>query len=282
MTVSVVVDSKLRLPIADVPPELRQAFREELTLPNPRYVVAVRQGRPTGRMNPTLTLYRDWGNQVVLPRGYTARALEHLRRASLPVRVIDRRVRLPDVDFAFRGELLDYQRRAVEAVRSSGILVAPPGSGKTVMALAVIAAVRQPTLWVTHTQDLARQAVERAAEFLGLDPDGIGFMGDGTWRVGEQLTVALVQSLLSRFDETKALAKRIGLVIVDECHHVPAATFLWVVGLFPAWRRLGLTATPNRADGLWPFAEAVIGLVLYRVTPEELEAAGKLLRPKLV
>lgn len=281
MTVTVVVDSKLRLPIANVPPEVRRAFREDLTLPNPRYVAAVKQGRPTGRMSPTLSLYLEHGGWVVLPRGYAARALEHLRRAGLPVRVIDRRLRLPEVDFAFRGELFDYQRRAVEAVRASGILVAPPAAGKTTMALAVIAAVRQPALWVTHTQDLARQAVERAVQFLGLDPDEVGFCGDGVWRVGEKLTVALVQTLASRWDDTKALARRVGMVVVDECHHTPATTFLHVVGAFPAWRRLGLTATPNRADGLWPFAEAVIGPVLHRVAPEELEAAGRLARPRL-
>ena len=71
------------------------------------------------------------------------------------------------------------------------------------------------------------------------------------------------------------------MVVVDECHHTPATTFLHVVGLFPAWRWLGLTATPGRADGLWPFATSTIGPVLHRVTPEDLEAAGKLVRPRL-
>lgn len=282
MTVTVVGDSKLRMPLAAVPPEVRRAFREDLTLPNPAFVAAVKQGRPTGRMSPTLTLYREYGDLAMLPRGYATKALEHLRRAGVKVRVVDRRLRLPEVDFAFHGELLPYQRRAVEALRGDGILVAPPGSGKSIVALAVMAAVGQPALWVTHTQDLARQAIERSSQFLGLDPDEVGFIGDGVWRVGERLTVALVQSLARRFDDTKALARRIGLVIVDEAHHTPATTFLHVVGLFPAWRRLGLTATPNRADGLWPFAEAAIGPVLHRLTPEELEAAGKLVRPKLV
>ena len=48
MMISAILDSKLRLPVADVPPEVRRAFREDLTLPNPAFVAAVKQGRPAG------------------------------------------------------------------------------------------------------------------------------------------------------------------------------------------------------------------------------------------
>lgn len=198
-------------------------------------------------MSTALTLYQEYGDWAVRPRGYAGRAIQHLLRAGLRVRVIDRRLRLPEKDFAFRGELLPYQRRALDGVRGSSILVALPGRGKTVIGMAVIAAVRQPTLWVTHISDLVRQAAERAAEFLGLDPGEMGFVGDGTWGVGEKLTAALVQTLLSRLDETKALAKRAGL-----------------------------------ADGLWPFAEATMGPALCRIMAAKLESAGRLGRPRLL
>ena len=154
MTIPAVIDAHLSLPVAAVPPEVRARLRADLTLPNPRYTAVVSQG-PTGRMSPTVTLYREVNGWAVLPRGYAARALEHLMRAGLEVRVVDLRPRLPDVTLTFRGSLLPYQERAVAALRGSGVLVASPGSGKAVMALAAIAPARQPTLWLLHTRDLA-------------------------------------------------------------------------------------------------------------------------------
>lgn len=281
-TVTVRVDAMTWIRAADVPSEVRRAIREELTLPNPAYVAAVRQGRFAGYLPRTVSLYGREGDFLVLPRGYTPRAVARLRQAGVQVRFEDRRLVLPEVALRFTGRLLPYQTRAVRAAHTSGILCGPPGCGKTVMGLAVAAAVRQPTLWLTHTRDLANQAAERAVQFLGLRAEEVGRIGDGRWHPRDPFTVALVQTLINRTRATQELAQRIGLLVVDEAHHTPAITFLQVVGMFPAARRLGLTATPDRADGLWPFAEAAIGPVLYRITPQELEAAGRLVRPRLI
>ncbi len=276
------LSAHLTVAAAAVPPQVRQTWRRELTLPNPAYVAARRQGRYSGHLSPSLSLYRERAGRILLPRGYTPRAVAHLRHAGLEVQVEDRRLLLPPVDFTFTGQLLPYQAAAVARVRTSGILCGPPGCGKTTMGLAVVAQLRQPTLWLTHTRDLAEQAAARAAQFLGLAADEIGRLGDGRWEPGPRFSVALVQSLLRHPDRTRQLARQVGLLVVDECHHVPALTFLRVVGRFPAGLRLGLTATPLRQDGLWPFAEATLGPVLHTITHDDLAAAGRLVRPRLV
>jgi len=97
--------------------------------------------------------------------------------------------------------------------REGGVIVAPPGSGKTVMAMAIIAAAGQPALCLTHTKDLADQARERAVEFLGLDADEIGMIGGGRWQIGDRLTIGMVQTLAKGMSDE--FANRFGLVVLN-------------------------------------------------------------------
>jgi superfamily II DNA or RNA helicase len=76
-------------------------------------------------------------------------------------------------------------------------------------------------------------------------------------------------------------AKRFGLVVLDEAHHCPAASFTEVLQAFPARHRYGLTATPERADGLTPFLAATIGPAVYEVRREDLIAEGLLVEPEI-
>jgi superfamily II DNA or RNA helicase len=95
--------------------------------------------------------------------------------------------------------------------------------------------------------------------------------------------VATVQTLLGLpTAELNAIGRRFGLVVADECHHLPAATFRSVLAGLPGKYRFGLTATPTRADGLTPLLDLCIGPQLYRVTHEELVAAGHLVVPEVV
>src|SRR5690625_2667814 len=98
---------------------LRRLLRDELT------IIIQKSGRPTQRH----ALYREIGDRVTLPRGY----FERLRQVA-PLSVIDRRLDTPRIDLRFSGELRPYQKQAVEEMNqhSHGVLVAPPGSGKTV------------------------------------------------------------------------------------------------------------------------------------------------------
>jgi len=133
--------------------------------------------------------------------------------------------------------------------------------------------------WITHTKELLYQAIDRAVEFLQVEKDEIGIMGDGKRTVGDRLTVGLVQTLVKGVPDE--LLEGVGTVILDESHHCPAATFLGVVSQFPAKYRYGLTATPYRKDGLAQPMSWTLGCTVYEVVTDTLMERGKVIRPDI-
>jgi superfamily II DNA or RNA helicase len=156
---------------------------------------------------------------------------------------------LSPVKFKFAGTLRGYQQAAVNAClsRDFGIIEAPTGSGKTTMALGVIAARKQPTLVIVHTKELLNQWGDRIEQFLDIPRDQIGIIGDGKMKIGEKITIAIINSL---YPVAYDIQGRFGHVVVDECHRCPSRTFSGAVEAFEARFRLGLSATPFRRDGL--------------------------------
>jgi len=266
------------LRLHDTPPAVATALRGRATFANPARADADRYaGRPAHWIPATIDLWRQEAGALVLPRGLAG----ELRRLAPMCPVRDLRVALPPVDFRWRGALRPEQAVAARAVHAAGggVLVGPCGSGKTVLGLALVATWRQPTLWLVHTLDLAQQALERARDLLALAPDAFGLIGDGRETWGTHLTIATVQTLARR--ALGALAGRFGAVFLDECQHAPAASFVQVMQAFPARYRLGLTATPDRADGLGGAMLAVLGPVAARLTTADLAAAGRVMVPEV-
>lgn len=182
---------------------------------------------------------------------------------------------------AAREGLRDYQRaaisRALDAGRS-GIIVAPCGSGKTRIGLALAAEVAQeprkrPILVIVHTRELMAQWASEAARIFGAG--NVGTVSAGKAQCADDPTasvwVALVQSARAIPPDVLTGA---GVLLVDECHHTSARTYRELVGACGAPHRYGLTATPARADGLGQIAEMFLGDVLARIEPGALQAAG--------
>jgi superfamily II DNA or RNA helicase len=163
--------------------------------------------------------------------------------------------------------------------RRFGVLEAPPGAGKTVMALAVIARRRQPALVIVHTKELMYQWHKRSCEFLDIPEDSIGLMGDGNNRMGDKLTIAIINSLYKVIDDVKPL---IGHLVVDECHHTPSRTFTEAVSVFDSTFMLGLSATPYRRDKLTKIIYFYLGDRAHQINSHELQAIDKIMRAKLI
>ena len=167
-------------------------------------------------------------------------------------------------------KLRDYQKEPVGlAVRRNGLIVAPCGSGKTVMAAEAIARLGRWAIVVVHQIEHAEQW---AAEITGLLGVETGVVGDGR-REWAPITLALPKTL-GRLDVPRGY----GVLVVDEVHHIPAETCREAAGACRAYRRIGLTATLERKDGLTPVIKWIMGPVIAEVTHSRLYDDGYLMR----
>lgn len=247
--------------VEDAPPAVAARLRALATFPNPKVLDAERFHRDTYGIEPETTLYEEVGNLLILPRGL----LDQIRPMVNGCTVHDLRLALPPVRFRWRGELRPEQNQAAKALHDAeqGILVGPPGSGKTEMALAAVKAWSQPTIFIAHQTELLNQARDRAGPRLGLEPGVAGMVLEGRRTVGSHITFATVQSL-AQMSDLEVFASQFGAVVLDGAHHAPAETFMRVLQAFPAKYRVGVTATPERRDGLGPAMLAVLGPVCTR------------------
>jgi len=271
-----VVDSVIRLP--GLQPKAQELLRRGLTFPNPEYLSRVRFNRWVGATPEEISLLEQGPDgEMLVPRGAVALVRQVCAATREPVVFEDRRVSLPSEPLEVKLVLRDYQEEAVTAlVRNvQGCAVVPCGGGKTVIGTAAAARIGQPTLVVVHTHDLVEQWRCAFRDLLGVEAGDLD--GDSP------MVVATVQSLAAMTRERLAeTGRRFGMVIVDEVHHAPAITFREVLGAMPGKYRLGLTATPTRADGLTPLVELCLGPTVFRIAHEELVAAGHLVVPEVV
>ncbi len=262
-------------------PETAREIKQQLTLVNPAYEDARKMGRYTGNIPERITFFTDEENELRCPRGFSDRAYRICRRHEETVAVEDNRRVLPVVDYTFTGTLRDYQEAAVsEMVRHThGTLSAPTGSGKTVMALSIIARQQQPTLIIVHTRELLNQWIAAIERFLDIPGKEVGILGAGKLKPGKEISVGLVQTLKNRWP---VIVKQVGHVIVDECHKCPAKTFTDVITQFDAKFFMGLSATPWRRDRLTPSIYFHLGEQRYQVPQARLFKEGNLIKPRVI
>jgi superfamily II DNA or RNA helicase len=284
MPEKIIIEVGSSLTVKDLSCTVARTCMKDLTLPNPEYVTRSRLGLWIEDMNETITLadFRrvdDTRITFIFPRGYIERFIDRLKAAGLEYDIEDRRLAFLPIDFSLGGVPRPYQSKALQAMKpfGSGVLVAPCGSGKTILGLALIALRRQPALILVHTKDLLKQTCEAVRQWLKIEP---GIIGEGDFHLGV-ITVATVQTLHARPEILEQAKGHFGLVLLDEAHHCPATTFTVVMQAFPAAYRYGLTATPERRDGLFPFLEAVIGPVRHEITNADLRRAAVLVVPRI-
>lgn len=245
-----IISHQIEISISELPDEVVGRIQSDLTITNPEYAAAIKRGRSTWNIPDKIKLYRFEGENFILPRGYGSKLVQLLRRHDVEYQLVDERLLLPRVQFRSTIQLRDYQTEAVDALvrHRQGGVVAGCGAGKTMILLEAAARIQQPTLWVTHTHELANQVIERATQVLDLSREEIGFIGGGQATVGKRFTVALAQTL-AKID-LDVIKDKFGALLVDEAHHLAARTFFHPIGQFPAMYRLWASATPDRADGM--------------------------------
>ena len=195
----------------------------------------------------------NYPQHIALPRGCLDAAMDWLQNNGIACDLHDERFGGESIEVSFVGTLRPDQAAAVTEMmhHDTGVLCAPTAFGKTVTAAAIIARRGVNTLVLVHRTELLRQWQASLQAFLGVSTGVVGTIGGGKAKPTGKIDIAVMQSV-SRQGEVNPLVGHYGQVIVDECHHIGAASFDAILKRIKARYVLGLTATPIRRDGLQP------------------------------
>jgi superfamily II DNA or RNA helicase len=246
-----IVSSKLTIPLDELRKVDTQKIMRRLTFVNDAQEV--------------VSCYRLTDEKLILPRGAWSEIPSYIeyqdRRSCPPMPALNFTIELDAIE---KDERFSKQAEALAAMfeNEQGLIVRPPGTGKTQIALAFVAACKTRTLVLVHTHDILQQWADYAAEAIpGLS---VGIIQGKSVEVGH-LTLATVQTI-SKFigGKDKKWWRQFGAVILDEAHHGPAKSFEQVLNSVPARYRFGFTASPTRADGMEPYLQWLIGPVIHK------------------
>lgn len=222
-------------------------LKEELNFANADFFVKKKSGRNTFGTERYFKFVEESENEVLVPRGFIGKILRFCKDNNIDYTFHDQREQKDIVPYILNAVLRSHQDKALEVIskKDIGVIVSPPGSGKTIMGLKIIANKKQPALIAVHRKLLLEQWQERIQAFLGIPKNEIGIIGQGKVRIGKQITIATIQSLPKQLEHIKSI---FGTILIDECHHVPAETFRNTIEKLDTFYLYGLTATPIRKN----------------------------------
>jgi len=267
------VANQIVLPRSALVPELVGFLKEELNFVNTEYLTKRRLGKSTYKVEKYFKLIEESGDVILIPRGFLGRLVGFLNDSSIGHSVRSDHPPFTEVTFKSSIRLTPNQSEVVRSVlnRDQGVIIAPAGAGKTIIGLELIARRKLPALILVHRKQIFDQWVERIQEFLGIPKTHIGQYSGIKKRIGDQITVGLLQSLGRKADLAE-FRNRFGTIIVDECHHIPASSYRHVVAKLNSHYLYGLTATPNRKHSDEKLIYAYIGDVVAQMERVDVPA----------
>jgi superfamily II DNA or RNA helicase len=267
---TILLSNNIRISRLGLTSPLINFIKEELNFANTEFFIKKQSGKSTFGTERYFKLVEESENEIIIPRGFIGKLIRFCKETNIEHDFGDNRKQISPIHFSFNASLRSHQLKIIEVVtkKDFGVIVSPPGSGKTVLGLKIIAEKRQPALIIVHRKQLLEQWAERIEAFLGIPKREIGIIGQGKSKIGKQITIATIQSLPKQVDEIK---DKFGTIIIDECHHVPAETFRTTTEKLQTFYLYGLTATPFRKynDGKMIFTH--LGEIIANVQTSEIE-----------
>lgn len=242
---------------------LQDELKAQATFKNPQIKILEALRKPLYNTPRTIKGYEEDKNTqtLILPRGLMRSVIQLFNQNDISSSFQDERLyqkeEFPKVVFTLRDE----QQKAIEHINKKDfcMCVAPPGFGKTLLGAKMIELRQANTLIIVNKNMLLDQWIDRFVEYFECEKKDIGYLGKSKNKLNNKLDVATMQSLKNNIE----VIKKYSFVIVDECHHIPAVTFEKILKQFKGKYILGLSATPNRKDGMQPLIFQQIGNIAY-------------------
>ncbi|MGB6329558.1 MAG: DEAD/DEAH box helicase family protein [Halarcobacter sp.] len=251
----------LYIPTRDLSKSFINKLKSFATFDNPQIKVLLSLRKPLYNTPRVIKNFDEDETYLKIPRGLIFQIKKFFLEYSVNYEIINKtyfeKVETKKVKFELRPE----QNIAIEKIVQNDfcICVAPPGFGKTLLGAKMFELRACNTLIVVNKNMLLNQWIERFVDYFGYSKKDIGYLGKGKNKLNGQIDVATMQSLKNNPD----IINQYSFVIVDECHHIPAITFELIVKQFFGKYILGLSATPNRKDGLEPILFQQLGKIAY-------------------
>jgi len=262
------IDRQIQISKTNLPRVLINFLREELNFINSEFLIKKRMNLSTYKIEKYFKLIESDENNYIIPRGFLGELINFLNEKNIKFIFNDKRQKCEEIKFENSCKLYDYQQEAVNnmLLEDNGVLIAPPGAGKTIIGIDIISKLKQPTLILVHKKQIYSQWLERIESFISIPKREIGQICGNKRTVGKNITVAMFQSLSKHDNYIKELGlDNVGLVLVDECHHVPAKTFRAVITRLNPHYLYGFTATPKRKNNDEKLIYIFLGKILYTI-----------------
>jgi superfamily II DNA or RNA helicase len=274
------VDSQIR--IQNPSKQIIDYIKKELEIPNPEITKKQAMGFWCGNIPKTLKAYSKNGNDYIIPIG----EIDNIWKLH-PVKedyTIDfgehEKMSFPEIAF----KLYDYQEKAVnEAIKfKRGILSSKCGSGKSIMALEIIARLGYKALIICEKKEILQQFIGYLKDVFNMQPGQYGTIQEGKVEIGTLVTIALRQTL-AKIDLIPYKYEW-GTIIVDECQNVGGSVtkctqYSKILNNLAAKYRYGISATGYRVDGLTRFMYSLLNTIKYEIPEEAI--ADKVIKAKV-
>jgi len=282
--VEVTLADRLYVPVQGFSNRAQNRMKRLAAFRNPTFYRAQAMRMPVWNIPRVICCAEYYNDVLTLPRGCVEELAAWLKGNHVEAHFHDERCQGKTIDVGFNGTLRGEQIEALKALSDfdTGILSATTAFGKTVVGAALIAEKKVNTLILVHRAQLMDQWKERLEQFLTireeLPPSKhkasrkkrelIGSYGAGRDTRAGIIDIAMLQSM-GKPDDIRPWIRDYGMVIVDECHHVPAVSFEQVMKAVHSKYVYGLTATPKRQDGHHPILHMYLGAIRYHVDAKQ-------------
>lgn len=271
---NLVISNQIYIEKEGLPAPLRNRLIRLAAFQNPEFYKAQAMRLSTFGKPRIISCCEEYPKHLALPRGCQEELLQVFGELKIKTKMIDERATGDPLLLNFQGTLRPEQQLAADQLikHDIGVLSASTAFGKTVIGAWLIAQRKVNTLVIVHRRQLMDQWVESLQSFLGLGKKDIGQIGGGKHKITGTVDVAMIQSLINK-GTVNDLVENYGHIIVDECHHISAASFEQVIRQAKVRFITGLSATVTRQDGHHPIIFMQCGPVRYRVDDRQQAAA---------